>query len=114
VNSKYLDPTIKKAKVNSSHVEKGNFIKLDNISVGYNFPMQGKAVTRFRVFVSGQNLFFITKYTGIDPEVRYVDSSDIDVNGFFPGRPDPLAPGVERRNTYYTSRTLSFGVNLGF
>jgi iron complex outermembrane receptor protein len=114
VNTKYLNPAIKQAKVNSSHVERANFIKLDNMSIGYTFPMQGKTVSRFRVYVSGQNLFVLTKYTGVDPEVRYVDTNDNSPNGFFPPQPDPLSPGVERRSTYYTSRTYSFGVNLGF
>ena len=114
VNTKYLDPNVKQAKVNSTHVENADFVKLDNMSIGYNFPMQGKAVNQFRVFVSAQNLFVITGYTGVDPEVRYVDPNDVDPNGFFPGPPDSLAPGVERRSTYFTTRTFSFGVNLGF
>jgi iron complex outermembrane receptor protein len=114
VNTKHFDPNIKKAAVNSTHVEKADFVKLDNMSIGYNIPLQGKAVRRFRVYVAGQNLFVITNYTGIDPEVRYVDSNDVDPNGFFPGQPDPLAPGVERRETYFTTRTYTFGVNLTF
>jgi iron complex outermembrane receptor protein len=114
VNTKYFDPTIKRATVNNTHVEKADFVKLDNMSVGYNFPMQGKTVNRFRLFVAAQNLFVITGYTGVDPEVRYVDTNDIDPNGFFPDQPDPLSPGVERRGTYFTTRTITFGVNLGF
>jgi iron complex outermembrane receptor protein len=114
VNTKYFDPSIKKAAVNNTHVEKADFVKLDNMSIGYNFPMQGKAVNKFRLYLAAQNLFVITNYTGVDPEVRYVDSNDIDPNGFFPGQPDALAPGVERRGTYFTTRTITFGVNLGF
>ena len=114
VNTKHFDPNIKKAAVNSTHVEKADFVKLDNMSVGYNFPLQGKAVRKFRVYVAGQNLFVITKYTGVDPEVRYVDTNDVNPNGFFPGQPDPLAPGVERRGTYFTTRTYTVGVNLTF
>jgi iron complex outermembrane receptor protein len=114
VNTKYFDPNIKKATVNSVHVEKADFVKLDNMSIGYSFPLQGKAVTKFRVYVAAQNLFVITDYTGVDPEVRYVDTNDIDPNGFFPDLPDPLSPGVERRGTYFTTRTFTLGVNLGF
>jgi TonB-dependent starch-binding outer membrane protein SusC len=114
VNTKYFDPNIKKATVNDTHVEKADFVKLDNMSIGYTFPMQGKAVSRFRVYVAGQNLFVITKYTGVDPEVRYVDTQDTDPNGFLPARPDALSPGVERRGTYFTTRTVTFGVNLAF
>jgi TonB-dependent starch-binding outer membrane protein SusC len=114
VNTKYYDPNIKKATVNSVHIEKADFVKLDNMAIGYSFPMQGKAVNRFRIFVAGQNLFVITDYTGVDPEVRYVDTNDQDPNGFFPPQPDPLSPGVERRGTYFTTRTFTLGVNLGF
>jgi iron complex outermembrane receptor protein len=114
VNTEHFDPALKKATANSIHVEDASFVKLDNMSIGYNFPMQGKAVNRIRLYVAGQNLFVITDYTGVDPEVRYVDTNDVDPQGFFPGPPDPLAPGIERRGTYYTTRTFTFGVNLGF
>jgi iron complex outermembrane receptor protein len=114
VNTRHFDPNIKKATVNSIHVEKADFVKLDNMSIGYSLPLQGKAVNRFRIYVAAQNLFVITDYTGVDPEVRYVDTNDVDPNGFFPGLPDPLSPGVERRGTYFTTRTFTFGVNLGF
>ena len=114
VNTKYFDPNIKKATVNSVHVEKADFVKLDNMSIGYNFPMQGRSVNRFRIYVAAQNLFVITEYTGVDPEVRYVDTNDVDPNGFFTAQPDPLSPGVERRGTYFTTRTFTLGLNLGF
>jgi TonB-dependent starch-binding outer membrane protein SusC len=114
VNTKYFDPNIKKATVNSVHVEKADFVKLDNMSIGYSLPLQGRAVNKFRIFVAAQNLFVITDYEGVDPEVRYVDTNDIDPNGFFPDLPDPLSPGVERRGTYFTTRTFTLGVNLGF
>jgi iron complex outermembrane receptor protein len=114
VNTKHFDPAVKGAKVNSVHVERADFFKLDNMSIGYSVPMQGKAIRKFRLYVAGQNLFVITDYTGVDPEVRYVDTNDVNPNGFFPGSPDPLSPGVERRGTYFTTRTYTFGVNLSF
>lgn len=106
VKTKYYDPTITKAQFNSSHIEKADFVRLDNATLGYNFKLDGRAVSRFRVFVSGQNLFTITDYTGIDPEVRFVDVE--------PEPDNALAPGIERRSTYFTTRVLTFGVNLGF
>lgn len=114
VNTRHFDPNIKKATVNNTHVERADFIKLDNMSIGYNIPLQGKAVNRLRLYFAGQNLFVITDYTGVDPEVRYVDTNDVDPNGYFPAQPDPLSPGVERRGTYFTTRTFTVGVNLGF
>ena len=104
VTTKYYDPTLTKAQYNSSHIEKADFVRLDNATLGYNFDVNGTAVSRFRIFVSGQNLFTITGYTGIDPEVRFIDAEGDNA----------LAPGIERRSTYFTTRILTFGVNLGF
>lgn len=111
VKTKYFDPSITKAVVNSSHVEDAWFIRLDNASLGYTFPMTG-AVNKLRMYVAGQNLFTVTDYTGIDPEVRYADRGDSPTNPNDPG--DGLSPGIERRSTYFTTRILTFGVNLGF
>jgi iron complex outermembrane receptor protein len=103
VNTKYFDADIKDAKVNSIHVEKGDFIKLDNATIGYRVNMKpGSGFTNLRLYLSAQNAFVISGYTGIDPEVRFIDGTD------------PLAPGIERRDTYFTTRTFTFGVNLGF
>ncbi|MFM9074962.1 MAG: SusC/RagA family TonB-linked outer membrane protein, partial [Bacteroidota bacterium] len=114
VNTKFFDANIKKAAVNNTHVEKGDFIKLDNATIGYNVAVgQSSMINKLRVFVSGQNLFVISKYTGIDPEVRWQDQIDGDGGGGA-GGVDPFAPGIERRSTYFTTRTITLGVNLSF
>jgi TonB-dependent starch-binding outer membrane protein SusC len=106
VKTKYYDPTLKVAKYNSSHIEKGDFVKMDNITLGYTAPLSaGTAVNRLRVYFTAQNPFVITGYTGIDPEVRYGDAEDNN-NAF--------SPGIERRSTYFTTRTFTLGVNVGF
>ncbi|EKB50853.1 SusC/RagA family TonB-linked outer membrane protein [Cecembia lonarensis] len=105
VNTKYYDPRITKAEYNSSHVEKADFVVLDNATLGYNFFIgPGRNVTRLRAFLSVQNPFMFTGYTGVDPEVRYVDSET----------QDPLAPGIERRATYFTTTITTLGVNVSF
>ena len=110
VNTDAFDPAITKAVVNSSHVEDATFIKLDNASLGYTFDMSNSnAFTNIRFYVSGQNLFTLTGYSGIDPEVRYIDTGEN-----FSDPDDPLSPGVERRDTYFTSRTITLGLTLGF
>jgi iron complex outermembrane receptor protein len=114
VNTEYFDPSITKAVVNSSHIEDASYFKLDNATLGYTFNIKpGSAVTRFRAYVAGQNLFVMTNYTGVDPEVRYFDVIDGD-NGGQPSDPDYLSPGIERRSTYFTTRTVTFGINLSF
>jgi iron complex outermembrane receptor protein len=77
--------------------------------IGYNFDMSNSgAISNLRAYVAGQNLFTITDYTGIDPEVRYVDEGDSGEDN------NALAPGIERRNTYFTTRTFTVGVTIGF
>jgi TonB-dependent starch-binding outer membrane protein SusC len=107
VKTKYYDPKVTKAQVNSIHVERASYIRLNNASLGYNFKMKaGSPIRNFRIFASGQNLFTITDYTGVDPTERFTD-------GTGPGA-DGLSPGIERRNTYFTTRTVTLGLNLGF
>lgn len=105
VKTKYFDPNIKKAEYNSSHVEKADFMILDNATIGYNFNVkQGKSVGKIRTFLSVQTPFMFTGYTGVDPSVRYQD----------PENGDPLAPGIERRATYFTTTITTLGLNLSF
>jgi len=102
------------AQYSSLYVEKADFLKLDNLTLGYNFKLNSSsAIKSLRVYFSGQNLFLITKYTGIDPEPQLQDYGNSD-NGGFVGGADVLAPGIDRRNNYFFSRTLTFGLNLGF
>lgn len=106
VKTKFYDPSVTKAQVNSYHVEKASYVRLNNASLGYNFKMKsGSPIRNLRIFASGQNLFTITGYTGVDPTERYGDSENNN---------DGLSPGIERRTTYFTTRTITFGLNLGF
>ncbi|MEM7106077.1 MAG: TonB-dependent receptor [Bacteroidota bacterium] len=50
------------------YLQNGSFMRLENISLGYNVPNIGDRT--LRLYVSGQNLFVLTNYTGIDPEVE--------------------------------------------
>jgi iron complex outermembrane receptor protein len=91
-------------KFSSLYVEDGDYFKLENLSVGYNFNMaSSEAFSRIRVYFAGNNLFVLTNYKGSEPEVRYSDND----GGL-------LVPGVDRRNTWYLARSLSLGVNLIF
>lgn len=93
------------SQFSSLYVERADFIRLDNISLGYNLDVSRVDFLRnFRAYVTVENAFTITNYTGIDPEPVLVDPEGDDV----------LSPGIDRRNTYFTSRTFTFGVNIGF
>ena len=83
----------------SYYVEQGDYVKIDNVSVGYTLPLpKNKIIKNARVYVAGLNLITITGYTGVDPEVN----------------PTGLAPGADSRDKYPTTRTFSVGVNLSF
>lgn len=61
---------------NSSLVEDASFIRLDNAELGYNFQTKSPNLSSLRVYFAAQNLFTITNYTGVDPEVRINDSEN--------------------------------------
>jgi iron complex outermembrane receptor protein len=88
------------------HVEKADFVKLDNFAFGYNFNFEdNEYISNLTVYLSGQNLFTITNYSGVDPEVRYGDSNDNN---------NPLAPGIDRQNTYFSTRSFTLGLKVLF
>ncbi|NJN26037.1 MAG: TonB-dependent receptor [Cyclobacteriaceae bacterium] len=93
-------------KLSDLYVENADFFKLENLSIGYNLKVpSGSAINNVRFYFAANNLFVITGYKGTDPEVRYGDSEDDN---------NPLVPGVDRRDTWYMTRSFSLGVSLGF
>jgi TonB-linked SusC/RagA family outer membrane protein len=87
------------SQICSFYVEDGSFVRLDNMSVGYTFNTSKISwLNKARVYMAGQNLFLLTKYTGLDPEVS--------LSG--------LAPGIEYRDFYPKSKTFTLGFNLTF
>ena len=94
-------------------VEDASFLALDNAQLGYTLGLGGNTGFRnLRFYISGQNLFYITDYTGVDPNVRFFD--DENGNGFLDSGESALSPGIDRRSTYFRTRTFTFGVNVGF
>ena len=83
-------------------VEDGSYLRLQDISIGYNFNLKSKkeGIKSLRIYVSGKNLYTLTNYSGYSPEVnRY-------------GK-DPLRIGAEF-GTYPMARTFLIGLNLNF
>jgi len=98
----------------SFYVEDADYIRLQNLSVGYTFDTSStNQIDRLRLYVSGNNLFTITDYKGINPEVRHTDENPgILTTGFTTG--GALAPGIERRSNWFTTRSINVGINLSF
>lgn len=116
INTEYADPNITNAKFSSLYVEKADFLKLDNISLGYSFDISedSKYFKDIRVSLTGQNLFTITNYSGADPEPAFTDRGSVDNGGFLTAGADPLTPGIDRRYNYFASRTVTLGININF
>jgi iron complex outermembrane receptor protein len=115
VNTEFLTTELTASpRFSSYYVEDASYMVLDNMTLGYTFkPGEGSSVSRVRVYFSGRNLFWITNYTGVDPQPRFTDSGSTD-NGETAGTADPLYPGLDRRNIYFTTRAFTFGLNLTF
>ena len=96
------------SRVCSYYVEDASFARLDNMSIGYTFNTKGiDWLKKARVYVAAQNLFVITGYTGLDPEVEIFRGEASDNNA-------GLDPGIEPRNFMPKARSFTFGVNLTF
>ncbi|MCE7040252.1 TonB-dependent receptor [Dyadobacter sp. CY312] len=87
-------------------LESGSFARLDNWQIGYNIPAKG-IIQNARIYIGGNNLFTITKYTGIDPELA--------VNGNIAANEQkPSSIGVDSGYIYPKTRSFQLGVNLTF
>jgi iron complex outermembrane receptor protein len=59
------------------------------------------------MYLEGNNLFYITRYKGPDPNPRYTDNEFDTFN-------NPLLPGIDRRDTWPRTRSVTFGANVVF
>jgi len=58
------------------YIQDASFVRLDNVTIGYNFPKSKSSDTTYRLTASGTNLLIISDYEGIDPEIAGgIDSS---------------------------------------
>jgi ATPase subunit of ABC transporter with duplicated ATPase domains len=89
-NSKYSKLTNSATTTIASDyfLENGNFVKIDNVALGYSHPVTSKYIHRLRLYATARNLHTFTKYTGSDPD-------QVSING--------LTPGVNTSLNYYPS-----------
>lgn len=86
-------------RYSSRFIESGNYIRFDNATLGYNVKgINNKYIKNVRLYATANNLFVITKFTGVDPEVNQ----------------GGIAPGVDYNNFYPKTRTFLFGANVSF
>ncbi|NLA48764.1 MAG: TonB-dependent receptor [Bacteroidales bacterium] len=89
-------PVIADPQYSDYYIEKGDYLKLDNLTFGYTIPLKG--IQNLRVYAVGQNLLCFTSYKGQDPE--------IGISG--------LSPGIDYRWQYPAVRTFTMGLNVKF
>ena len=94
------------AAVSTRYLKNGSFLRLNNLSLGYNFNTSSLKLNNWikslRLSVTGQNLFVITKYNGYDPEVN----TDRTIDG-------ASSYGVDYQS-YPKAKTVVFGLNVTF
>lgn len=86
-------------KFSDFYLEDGSFLRLDNITIGYTFnTAKIDWLKNLRIYLTSNNLFTITNYSGIDPEMGY----------------DGLSFGLDQYNVYPKVRSFLFGINVKF
>ncbi|WP_197428826.1 SusC/RagA family TonB-linked outer membrane protein [Phnomibacter ginsenosidimutans] len=88
-------------KASSRYLEKGDFLRMANVSLSYNLGNIGKEIKNANVFLTAQNLFVITKFSGFDPEVN----TDKNIGGV-------PSFGIEYL-PYPAARTIQAGFRFG-
>ena len=118
VNTELAVDGLTAARYSSLYVEKADFFKLDNLTVGRNINFGSGVFRSGMVSLTARNLFTITSYTGSNPEPNLLDGGAEDngnrLTDSDAGFNDPLAPGIDRRNNYFNSRSVTLGVQLNF
>lgn len=100
IMASWLDDTTFTGPVtySSKYLEDASFLKLDNVSLSYNIRFRNAYLKNIRVYLSAQNVFCLTGYKGVDPEVS--------LSG--------LNPGIESTTYYPRTRTFTLGATFTF
>lgn len=80
-------------------LESGNYLKLDNVTLGYTPKIKSRYISNLRVYATARNLFTITNYSGLDP-------ANTQISG--------LDPGIGSLDLYPTTTNLSFGIQVSY
>ncbi len=100
VTDEYLNSGITSSPTYSSYwIEDASFFRLQSVTLGYKMKAAKLGLEKIRLYVTGENLFVITGYSGVDPEIS-IDGLD--------------KPGMDMFNYYPKPRTLVVGLNISF
>ncbi|AXG73366.1 SusC/RagA family TonB-linked outer membrane protein [Flavobacterium arcticum] len=88
-------------RASTYYVEKGDYLRINNITLGYTLPPMVKGLDKVRVYATAVNPFLFTKYSGFSPEISGGDGN-------------PLGNAGIELDAYPTNKTFSFGLNVSF
>jgi TonB-linked SusC/RagA family outer membrane protein len=95
----FVNPTSQgQQTINSRTVEDASYLRMQSVRLGYNFKMNNKVVKSVQAYVSGNNLFTITKYSGVDPAVNAIGDDILKID----------------YSSYPMTRAFLIGVNVQF
>jgi len=89
------------------YLESGSFLKLDEITLSYNFNIKGDIIRSLRVYATGSNLATFTKYTGNDPDF-------VNDTGLGKEEDGQRRLGIDGRSAYPNTRSFLVGLSFGF
>ncbi|OCX52279.1 SusC/RagA family TonB-linked outer membrane protein [Mucilaginibacter sp. PPCGB 2223] len=89
---------IKNSYYSDRYLEDGSYVRLDNATLGYTLKKPFTNVSSIRVYFTANNVFTLTGYKGIDPEINQ----------------GGVSPGIDYNNFYPKTRTLLLGLNVSF
>jgi hypothetical protein len=96
----YADVESSGGIISSYFLEKGDYVKLDNVTLGYTYsPKNRQLIESLRVYLTAKNVFTLTGYEGNDPSI--VTSTGI-------------TPGIDSNSAYPQATQVSLGVTLRF
>ncbi|HEY4323863.1 MAG TPA: TonB-dependent receptor [Mucilaginibacter sp.] len=104
-----LDQNQNYSSVNSYFVESGSYLKLKNLQLGYTFSnniLKQISIKSLRIFVMADNVFIITKYKGLDPELGSAFTTG--------GAISPTTQGIDAVTNYPQARIFSAGLDVSF
>jgi len=84
--------------VSDFFLEDGSFLRLDNLSIGYTPKLKSKTIQRLRIYATASNVFTVTGYSGVDPELSY----------------GGLEFGLDQFDVYPKTRNYTIGANITF
>lgn len=107
---KAVKDDVSNSEPSTRYIENGSYLRLKSITLGYNLPkpvLERLKISRLQIYVTSENLFTFTKYSGFDPEVSAFNATSQDNTS------KNTAPGVDY-GTYPQSRDFIIGLNVTF